>query len=86
MEEDNGKVGEAVWGANPDNPKAGTDGEEATRVGAENIWLKMPTSEGKMIEVNLLQVINQLFIDMGHFDRRVRALEAEDGKGNIISV
>lgn len=78
------------WAAEPVEEKTldqareiAEDLAEEKRIGAENVWLKMPLpqsdpeAEPKFIEVNLLQVINQLFMDMGHFDRRVRQLEIE---------
>lgn len=66
-----------AFGAQPagDKEKEKENGETPLRIGAETVFLKMQTSEGEDIEVSLLNVINQLFIDMGHFDMRVRTLE-----------
>jgi hypothetical protein len=57
-------------------PEGSEEGEEEPlKIGAENVWLKMPTSTGEMIEINLLQVINQLFMDLGEFDARILVIE-----------
>lgn len=72
------------WGAQPLIPQLDAPDEEPDiQIGAESIFFRMPKGDTdplsseppEMIDVNLLQVINQLFVDMGHFDRRLRALE-----------
>lgn len=69
------------WGAHPLNDKEeGEEEEEKLQpIDAGQVWFKMPNpqEEGEMVDVNLLSVINQLFIDMGHFDMRVHTLEEE---------
>lgn len=74
------------WGANPDNEHAGESDEEAPRIGAENIWFKMPKEDGTMIDINLLQALNQVFIDLGHFDERLKAFETEEDESPIVTV
>ncbi len=84
------------WGAAPLDPEIDAPNEESViKIGAESIWLRMPKgdwdplsgTEPEMIDVNLLQVINQLFIDLGHFDRRLSFLEdMQEPEGKIISV
>lgn len=69
------------WGAKPLNEE-----ETSTEIPVENIKLKMVTSEGTEIKVSLLQVINQLFIDLGHFDLRVRKLEDKDKEKSSVLI
>jgi len=72
------------WGAQPLEEK---EPKDDSKVGAERVCFKMPIEDStEMIEVNLLQVINQLFVDMAHFHNRVCELEEaeEKRKSNII--
>ena len=48
---------EAPWGAHP------CDTEAPFKIGAEAVMLKMHTEEGEAVEVSLLQVVNQMFLD-----------------------
>lgn len=67
---------EEKWGANPIN-----EGEipEEAKVGAEQVRFMMPIGENaEMLEVNLLQVVNQLFMDMGELHARLQALEGAE--------
>ncbi len=86
MEEDNKYTHNAKWGANPDDEHAGESDKDGPRVGAENIWFKMPKEDGTMMDVNLLQVINQVFVDMGHFDMRLSQFEAKEEEESPIVV
>lgn len=78
------------WGAKPLIAGNSENGVEETpdedKIPAETVWFKMRTSNGGEVDVNLLQAINQLFIDMGHFDRRVRELEGEAPESPLIKV
>ena len=78
------------WGAKPliangtGNGAEDTPGED--KIPAETVWFKMRGSNGEEVDVNLLQAINQLFIDMGHFDRRVRELEGDAPESPLIKI
>jgi len=71
---------EAPWGAQPvdrDCPDCEPEPCDAPRtmLGAEQVMLKMHSEEGEPIEVNLLQVVNQMFMDMGHIHHRLLGIE-----------
>ena len=83
-----GESNETDWGAQPADEPNGEipDGVEIVKVPAESVFFKMKASNGDDVEINMLQAINQLFIDMGHFDARVRELEGDSPENPIIKL